>query len=273
MNKVKLLILSSVLAVSFVFQLGCASTTAGGAVGLNRKQMLLVSSAQLEASAAEAYAVKKQEAVNKNALDRDQSQLDRLQRISMDLIPQAEIFRKDSLNWDWEVHVETNPDINAYCMPGGKIMFYTGIIDSLKLTDGEIAAIMGHEIAHALREHGREQMSEQILKMGLLKIGVETGVIKEKYAGALLVLSNVMIDLPHSRNQETEADVVGLELMARGGYNPEEAISLWQKMAANGGGKPPEFLSTHPADETRIKKIRATLTKVNPLYRQAKKLR
>ena len=132
---------------------------------------------------------------------------------------------------------------------------------------------MGHEIAHALREHGREQMSEQILKMGLLKIGVETGVIKEKYAGALLVLSNVMIDLPHSRNQETEADVVGLELMARGGYNPEEAISLWQKMAANGGGKPPEFLSTHPADETRIKKIRATLTKVNPLYRQAKKLR
>ena len=267
-KKLESLIASFILSAMFLLS-GCASTTEGGMVGMDRKQFMLVSSAELEAKSSEAYEQVKKKASEKKTLDRNPAQLRRLQMISQRLIPQVGFFRKDSVNWKWEVHVEDNPELNAYCMPGGKIMFYSGIIDKLQLTDDEIAAIMGHEIAHALREHGREQMSEQILKLAVLQVGVQTGVVNEKYAGALMLLSNFMIDLPHSRNQETEADVVGLELMARGGYNPEAAIRLWEKMASNGGGKPPEFMSTHPSDESRIRKIRAILPKVTPLYQRA----
>ena len=130
---------------------------------------------------------------------------------------------------------------------------------------------MGHEMAHALREHGRERMSEQIVKIGLIQLGVETGVIKENYAQALMALSEVIVGLPHSRGQESEADVVGLELMARAGFDPQEAISLWKKMASGGGAKPPEFLSTHPSDESRIKNIQSILSRVSPLYQNSQK--
>ncbi len=156
-------------------------------------------------------------------------------------------------------------------MPGGKMMFYTGIIEKLKLSDSEIAAIMGHEMAHALREHGRERMSEQLLKVGLVQLGVQSGVIEENYAGALLGLSELIIGLPHSRGQESEADLMGLEMMSRAGYDPHAAISLWEKMSASGGTKPPEFMSTHPSDQTRIKNIQSNLHRVLPLYQSTQK--
>ena len=192
-----------------------------------------------------------------------------MQQIAKKLTPHTSVFRKDAPAWAWEVHVITSEDINAYCMPGGKIIFYTGILDKLKLTDAEAAAIMGHEIAHALREHGRERMSEELIKQGVIGVLVASKKLDPKYAMAGGVLATLAISLPHGRGQETEADEMGLELMARAGYDPNAAVTLWQKMAAQGGSKTPAFLSTHPSNEKRIRDLQALVPKVMPLYQKA----
>ncbi len=260
-NCLKMMLMGALLGMSA----GCASTTEEGAIGVDRKQLMLVSSEQMQQVSADAYEKMKTEAKGKGQLDRNAAQVQRVQAVANRLIPQTGVFRKDAPGWKWEVHVMTSEEVNAFCMPGGKIMFYTGIIEKMKLTDGEIAAIMGHEMAHALREHGREQMSREMLKQYGVGMLVNFGVLNENYAQMVDTVSALTISLPHGRNQESEADEMGLELMARAGYPPQDSVTLWQKMSQQGGGTL-EILSTHPSDEKRIARLQELIPKVQPLY-------
>lgn len=259
----------SIILISMILS-ACATTTEKGEVGIERRQLLLVPNEQVISMSADSYSQLLNESRTKNALDRNPDQVTRVNAVAKKLIPQTANFRRDALSWQWDVHVITSNDVNAFCMPGGKIAFYTALLDQLHLTDGEIAAVMGHEIAHALREHGRERMSEEFLKTVGLEVLIATGKLDEKYAGYANQLGAIAISLPHSRGQESEADEIGVELMARAGYDPHEALNLWKKMGALGGGKPPEILSTHPSDSTRLHDIESLIPKVMPLYKNSK---
>ncbi|HSE92230.1 MAG TPA: M48 family metallopeptidase [Methylomirabilota bacterium] len=263
--------LVGVTAAAAVMLAACATTTEKGVVGVERSQLLLVSSAEMDQSAAAAYQNVLKEEGSKGAVNQNPQQVERIRRIAARLIPQTAVFRKDAPAWKWEVNVITSPEPNAWCMPGGKIAFYTGILDKLQMNDDEVAAVMGHEIAHALREHGRERASQQIATaVGAGVVGSALGVGK---GGTDLValVGQVTFLLPYSRLHETEADRMGVELAARAGYDPRAAIALWQKMAklADGGGTP-SFLSTHPSNEERIKDLGVFSQKVMPLYEQAR---
>jgi len=254
---------------------GCQSvnTTSGGAVGVERKQYMfsMLSSQEVDQMYAQSYQKTVGEANNKGVLDKTSNEAKRVQAIADRLIAQAPIFRPDAAQWKWEVNLIKSDELNANCGPGGKIIFYTGLIDSLKLTDDEIAAIMGHEIAHALREHGREAMSKAYgIEMAKQGAGALLGLGQDSLALADTV-ANYGMTLPNSRANENEADLIGLELAARAGYNPNAAITLWNKMAKASEGSPPEFMSTHPASSSRIASLQAAIPKVMPLYEQARK--
>jgi predicted Zn-dependent protease len=259
-------------AASAAVLAGCQSvdTTQSTAVGVDRRQHMMVSSEQINSSAEKAYADVIAEAKKQNALDRDAAQVQRVKAIVGRMIPQTAAFRQDAPGWKWETHVLSSKEVNAWCMPGGKIAVYTGLIDNLKVTDAELAAVIGHEIAHALREHGREQASHAMAQqVALGVIGAVANVPSAALDLAPMVL-DVTFNLPHSRTDETEADRIGVELAARAGYDPHAAISLWEKMQKLGGSQPPQFLSTHPSNESRINDLRAYSEKVMPLYQSAK---
>jgi predicted Zn-dependent protease len=262
------------VALALAALCGCETvqTTQGGAVGVDRKQSMssLVSSAQMDRSAADAYAKVLSDAAKKNQLNRDPAQVERVRAIAKRLIPSTAAFRSDAPGWKWEINVITSPEVNAWCMPGGKIAVYTGLITKLNITDDELAAVMGHEIGHALREHGRERASEQMAQqLGISVLGAALG-LGDTAAQLTQTVLDVTLSLPHSRTQETEADRIGVELAARSGYDPRAAVSLWQKMGKLGGGKPPEWLSTHPSDETRTRDVQGYADRVMPLYEAAR---
>jgi predicted Zn-dependent protease len=250
---------------------GCQSvqTTRGGEVGVNRSQSMLVSAQEVDAAAKQQYAQILDQAQKKGTLNRDPAMTERVRRIAQRLIPQTAVFRDDAPRWQWEINVLTSEEVNAWCMPGGKIAVYTGLIEKLKITDDELAAVMGHEISHALREHTRESMSRQaVTGVGLSVVEILTGVSLGDM-GSMLAQS--MFVLPNSRQNEQEADRIGVELAARAGYDPHAAVSLWNKMVNLGGSQPPQWLSTHPSHESRIKDLQDYSARVMPLYEKAKK--
>jgi predicted Zn-dependent protease len=229
----------------------------------------LVPAGALEKQAAQQYGELKRKAAEKQVLGPDDHpQVKRLRAIAARMIPFAVRFNPRATRWQWEVNLIGSKQINAFCMPGGKIVFYTGLLDTLKLSDDEVAMVMGHEIAHALREHARERMAKaQMTQLGASLLGELVG--GGRYTGAFQAGGNLLA-LKFSRDDESEADVAGLDLAARAGFDPRAAVSLWQKMTAANSKAPLEFLSTHPAGENRIKEIEKHLPEVMPLYQKAR---
>ena len=246
-----------------------AQVAAGVDVGANSFFSQLVPADTIEQSATLQYAQLIQQAATQKVLGGpDHPQVKRLRGVARQIIPHTLRWNPRAKDWRWEVNLIGSKQINAFCMPGGKIAFYTGILQQLKLTDDEVAIVMGHEVAHALREHARERMGKNAatgigasLLSSVLGLG-QTGQTLTNYGARLLTLQ-------FSRSDESEADLVGMELAARAGFDPRAGVSLWQKMTAASQGAPPQWLSTHPSGSTRIADIQSNLPKVMPFYAYA----
>jgi Zn-dependent protease with chaperone function len=268
---VRVFLVTSAAAAAFLSGCQTVETTQAGVVGVDRDQRMMVSSQEVDAGSQKAYAQMMAEAKKKDILDKDPAQVKRIQDITKRLIPHTATFRPDAVKWPWEVHVISVDEVNAWCMPSGKMAIYTGLIQKLNATDDEIAAVMGHEIAHALREHARERISRQMgtqMTVGIVGALFGIGQMGQSIAGTV---ADVTLNLPNSRLHETESDRIGVELAARAGFDPRAAVTLWEKMSkASSGGQPPKFLSTHPPHADRISDLRAYSEKVMPLYTAAK---
>jgi predicted Zn-dependent protease len=229
----------------------------------------LVPEKQLEEQATMQYAELKQQAAQKGVLAADTDpQLQRVRAISRRIIAQAARWNPSAANWQWEINLIRANTVNAFCMPGGKIAFFSGLVDQLKLTDDEIAIVAGHEIGHALREHGRERVA----KGNLLQLGANLGsaILGLGQTGQMVVGQGAQLALLRfSREDETEADTVGLDLVARAGYDPRAGVALWRKMAMLEKSAPPQWLSSHPSGSNRIAQIEKTLPQVMPVYARA----
>ena len=266
-RSLKIGLLASLLVIG-----ACSSTTGGGLVGADRRQLMLISEPEVNAMAQQAYSDVLSHARKQGTLNANKAQRQRVQAITNKLIPQTSIFRADAGTWKWEVNVIESKELNAWCMHGGKIAVYSGIINQLKLTDDELAAILGHEMAHALREHSREQISQSMatdftLNIGAALLGLEAGTANLAGVGA-----DLMLRLPNSRAHETEADRIGVELAARAGFDPRAALSLWRKMgAATGASGGAAWLSTHPSNKQRTQDLGVYSERVMGLYQQAKR--
>jgi Zn-dependent protease with chaperone function len=242
-----------------------------GDVGGGSRFSSLVSAEDVEGAATQQYGQLKREAAAKGLLASDNHpQSIRLRAIAQRIIPFASAWNGRAAKWPWEVNLIRKKDLNAFCMPAGKIVYFDGLLMRLQLSDDEVAMIMGHEMAHALREHARERMG----KTAATRVGaglISTLLGLGNFGDAALNIGAQLLTLKFSREDESEADLVGLDLAARAGYNPRAGVTLWQKMMKAAEGAPPEFMSTHPAGPARVRDIEATLPKVQPLYAAAPK--
>lgn len=243
----------------------CATSPTG------RTQLMLVSEQQAINASRQAYVQEIGKARQAGKLVTDRRLLNRVEVITERLVAQAVRTRPESAKWEWSVEVIDEPKtVNAWCMAGGRMAIYTGLLQQVDPTDDELAQVMGHEIAHALANHTAERMSVAMASQAGV---IAAGVLADNSGAAMAsaaVAAKLALDLPNSRTAETEADRIGIELAARAGYDPRAAVTLWQKMAAVGGGKaPPAFLSTHPSDAQRQQRLRNLAPKMMPYYQAA----
>jgi predicted Zn-dependent protease len=261
-----IVVLAMLAAIS---PIAAAQAPADSGVQVRKPRLMLVPEGMVNAGAAQQYDQLKRQAAARKLLNTDAPQVQRVRAIAQRLIPHGARFNAQAAAWRWEVNVIDAPTVNAFCMPGGKIMVFDGLIERLGLDDDELAAVIGHEIAHALLEHGRARMSEALLKSVGINLAAAYFGLSDIGATVLAQAAQVAITLPYSRSHEVDADLAGLELAARAGFDPRAAIRVWQKMAKLGGGQPPQFLSTHPGRAARIREIEAAIPRVLPLYRSA----
>jgi predicted Zn-dependent protease len=252
-----------------------AQSREGVDVGKNSAFSQLVPALEVEQAARQQYKqMLQQAAANKVLATQEHPQLQRLRQIARRIIPYAAPWNPRAKDWTWEVNLIASNQINAFCMPGGKIAFYTGILEKLQLTNDEVAMVMGHEIAHALREHARERMGKSAVTHGVARLGgaIAAGVlgIDPRLTDAVASGGANLLTLQFSRSNESDADLVGMEIAARAGYDPRAGVSLWQKMSAASKGAPPQWLSTHPSGTSRIAEIEKNLPRVMPLYERAR---
>jgi predicted Zn-dependent protease len=252
-----------------------ATSTLVGVQGIGKMSLMrsLVSTERIDGQAVQQYQQLLQEAHSKRALGMpDDPQVIRLRAIAHKLIPFATRWNERAANWKWEINLIGSKQVNAFCMPGGKIAFYSGILDQLKLTDDEIAMVMGHEIAHALREHGRERAGKAAATQGALVLG--SALLGLNNNGRALASAGAnLLSLKFGREDETEGDLVGMDLAARAGYDPRAGVALWQKMGAASKRSPPQWLSTHPSGKNRIAEISKHLPEALPIYAQLRNMR
>jgi predicted Zn-dependent protease len=249
------------ITLSFVLILaGCATSPTG------RSQLMLVSPEQAISASRQAYVETLAPLAKEGRIDAEPQMAERVRYISGRIIGQVIMLHPHTRSWDWSVKVITDPKtVNAWCMAGGKIAVYSGLIEKLNPTDDELAQVMAHEIAHALANHTAERMSVAMAsQIGVMGIGIATS--GTSYGGAAMntsaLAAALAVDLPNSRTAETEADLIGIELAARAGYNPYAAVTLWQKMEQVDSARSVEFLSTHPAPGNR----QETLARLAPHY-------
>ncbi len=252
------------LVVLLLTLVDCATNPVTG-----RKQLMLVSEKQSISASRDAY-VKMLEPLREDGkINSDAELTERINLITAKLIPHAIKYRPETEKWDWRVSIIDDPEtINAFCMAGGKMAIYTGLVQKLDATDDEIAQVMGHEIAHALSAHTAERMSIALATtLAATGFALTRDQPEVALAGASLAAA-LAIPLPNSRSSESEADVIGIELAARAGYDPRAAVSLWKKMAkATGNDSSFDFLSTHPAPSKRMDTLRKLIPKMDPYYK------
>ena len=264
--------LSILILVIFI---GCTSTTKKSDSDVDRIQLMILPEYMAMDMSQSGYTEILDNAKKDGILNTNSLEVERVRNISYNLISQTYVFRDDAQEWNWEINVIDSELINAFCMPGGKIVVYSGLINKLDATDDELAAVIGHEIAHALREHGRERMSSALVQqVGILGFAIFLSNQDGSFLSKQAILQGVALGttlffaLPNSREQEREADDMGLELTALAGYNPMAAVSLWRKMDAQSDSQPPEFLSTHPSNENRIEDLQIEAKKYEKLYKE-----